>query len=243
MLKYQLFTLRDCRVNTTFVSHQYHQVIIALSGGELIYFELNPATGGLVEIEKKELHEDAACLDVAPVPAGRQRCRCGLCIIGAMTSSVACASARLCSTICSWCAYQRQIRPAWVLCSALLATGTANRLPCVKRAAYGNQKSLRRRFLAVGSYDSTVRILNLDPEDCLKVLALQVRQGIRTRAQLVTARPAPCNHHKSVQEHDSGLLTDALPGNEGMCTAASAATLKLCQLLHGADACMYFVLL
>jgi splicing factor 3B subunit 3 len=32
----------------------------------------------------------------------------------------------------------------------------------------------RCRFLAVGLYDSTVRILGLDPEDGLKGLALQV---------------------------------------------------------------------
>eukprot|EP00983_Pelagomonas_calceolata_P113194 1159960-Pelagomonas_calceolata.AAC.2 len=32
----------------------------------------------------------------------------------------------------------------------------------------------RCRFLAVGCYDSTVRVLGLDPEDGLKGLALQV---------------------------------------------------------------------
>jgi splicing factor 3B subunit 3 len=50
------------------------QVVIALSGGELIYFELSP-TGQLMEVEKKELAGDVVCLDIAPVPEGRQRSR------------------------------------------------------------------------------------------------------------------------------------------------------------------------
>ena len=50
------------------------QAVIALSGGELIYFELG-AAGQLLEVEKKDLAGDVACLDVAPVPEGRQRSR------------------------------------------------------------------------------------------------------------------------------------------------------------------------
>ena len=50
------------------------QVVIALSGGELIYFELS-VNGQLLEVEKKDLAGDVACLDIAPVPEGRQRSR------------------------------------------------------------------------------------------------------------------------------------------------------------------------
>ncbi|KAG6550838.1 hypothetical protein Mapa_007634 [Marchantia paleacea] len=78
------------------------QVVIALSGGELIYFEMD-MTGQLMEIEKREMSGDVACLDIAPVPEGRQR----------------------------------------------------------------------SRFLAVGSYDSTIRILSLDPDDCMQILSMQ----------------------------------------------------------------------
>ncbi|CAN4090131.1 unnamed protein product [Withania somnifera] len=78
------------------------QVVIALSGGELIYFEVD-MTGQLMEVEKHEMSGDVACLDIAPVPEGRQR----------------------------------------------------------------------SRFLAVGSYDNTIRILSLDPDDCMQVLSLQ----------------------------------------------------------------------
>eukprot|EP00897_Mesotaenium_endlicherianum_P002524 jgi/Mesen1/229/ME1141729C07661 len=84
------------------VGHNRMQVVIALSGGELIYFEMD-VTGQLMEVEKAEMAGDVACLDIAPVPEGRQR----------------------------------------------------------------------SRFLAVGSYDSTVRILSLDPDDCLQVLSRQ----------------------------------------------------------------------
>lgn len=78
------------------------QVVIALSGGELIYFEVD-ITGQLMEVEKHEMSGDVACLDIAPVPEGRQR----------------------------------------------------------------------SRFLAVGSYDNTIRILSLDPDDCMQILSLQ----------------------------------------------------------------------
>ncbi|KAK7310260.1 hypothetical protein RJT34_07662 [Clitoria ternatea] len=77
------------------------QVVIALSGGELIYFEVD-VTGQLMEVEKHEMSGDVACLDIAPVPEGRQR----------------------------------------------------------------------SRFLAVGSYDKTIRILSLDPDDCMQALSL-----------------------------------------------------------------------
>ena len=50
------------------------QVVIALSGGECIYFEQD-TMGQLVETEKKEMSGDVASLDVGPVPEGRQRSR------------------------------------------------------------------------------------------------------------------------------------------------------------------------
>nr|XP_010937208.1 spliceosome-associated protein 130 A [Elaeis guineensis] len=78
------------------------QVVIALSGGELIYFGLD-MTGRLMEMEKHEMSGDVACLDIAPVPEGRQR----------------------------------------------------------------------SRFLAVGSYDNTIRILSLDTDDRMQILSVQ----------------------------------------------------------------------
>ncbi len=78
------------------------QVVLALSGGDVVYFELD-ALGNLAEVSKRETGGDVACLDVPPVPEGR----------------------------------------------------------------------LRARFLALGAYDSTVRVLSLDPDDCLNVLAVQ----------------------------------------------------------------------
>ncbi|KAL2923338.1 hypothetical protein RDABS01_014829 [Bienertia sinuspersici] len=86
----------------TKVGYNRLQAVIALSGGELIYFEVD-MTGQLMEVEKHEMPGDVACLDIAPVPEGRRR----------------------------------------------------------------------SRFLAVGSYDNTIRILSLDPDDCFQVLSLQ----------------------------------------------------------------------
>jgi len=50
------------------------QVVIALNGGELIYFEVD-VTGQLMEVERNEMSGDVACLDIAPVPKGRLRSR------------------------------------------------------------------------------------------------------------------------------------------------------------------------
>ncbi|KAF3322313.1 splicing factor 3B subunit 3-like protein [Carex littledalei] len=78
------------------------QVVIALSGGELIYFDMD-MMGQLMEADKHEMPGDVACLAIAPVPEGRRR----------------------------------------------------------------------SRFLAVGSYDNTIRILSLDPDDGMQVLSVQ----------------------------------------------------------------------
>jgi splicing factor 3B subunit 3 len=78
------------------------QVVIALTGGELLYFELD-ITGSLVEVGRKDMGRDIACIDIAPIPEGR----------------------------------------------------------------------LRARFLAVGDYENTVRVLSLDPEDVFSSLAVQ----------------------------------------------------------------------
>ncbi|XP_069937976.1 splicing factor 3B subunit 3 [Cherax quadricarinatus] len=79
------------------------QVIIALTGGEIVYFEMDP-TGQLNEYtERKEMKSDVICMGVGRVPAGEQR----------------------------------------------------------------------SRFLAVGLSDNTVRIISLDPNDCLTVRGMQ----------------------------------------------------------------------
>lgn len=86
-------------------------MVIALSGGELLYFELD-AMGQLAQTDKKEMGGDVAALDVGPVPPGRQR----------------------------------------------------------------------SRFLAVGSFDSTIRVLSLDPADTMKVLALKAPCSVQAFA-------------------------------------------------------------
>uniref|UniRef100_A0A7S0MU40 DNA damage-binding protein 1 n=1 Tax=Pyramimonas obovata TaxID=1411642 RepID=A0A7S0MU40_9CHLO len=84
------------------VASNHRQVVLALSGGELVYFEME-ITGQLVEVDKKEMSGEISCLDVSAVPEGRQRAK----------------------------------------------------------------------FLAVGCFDNTVRILSLDPDNCLAMLATQ----------------------------------------------------------------------
>ncbi|KAF4523972.1 hypothetical protein B566_EDAN013555 [Ephemera danica] len=89
-------TIVKCAVNM-------RQVVIALTGGELVYFVMDP-TGQLNEyIERKEMPSDVICMALASVPQGEQR----------------------------------------------------------------------SRFLAVGLADNTVRIISLDPSDCLSPLSMQ----------------------------------------------------------------------
>ena len=79
------------------------QVVIALTGGELVYFEMDPS-GQLNEYtERKEMSAEVVCMALGTVPSGEQRCR----------------------------------------------------------------------FLAVGLADNTVRIISLDPSDCLTPLSMQ----------------------------------------------------------------------
>ncbi|CAG0912665.1 unnamed protein product [Notodromas monacha] len=81
----------------------HKQVIIALTGGELVYFEMDP-TGQLNEYtERKELSANVVCMALGSVAPGEQR----------------------------------------------------------------------SRFLAVGLEDNTVRIISLDPNDCLSPLSMQ----------------------------------------------------------------------
>eukprot|EP00741_Cyanophora_paradoxa_P006525 tig00001024_g6316.t1 len=78
------------------------QVVIGLSGGDIIHFELDQA-GHLMEIAKKEMGQEVSAIDIAPIGPDRTR----------------------------------------------------------------------SRFLAVGTLDNSVRILSLDPEDHMTVLAMQ----------------------------------------------------------------------
>ena len=49
--------------------------MIALTGGELVYFEMDP-TGQLNEYtERKEMSSDVVCMALGRVPTGEQRCR------------------------------------------------------------------------------------------------------------------------------------------------------------------------
>ena len=49
------------------------QILIALVGGELIYFELDPLTGNLMEAGTRDVGADVCSLDVGAVPKGKSR--------------------------------------------------------------------------------------------------------------------------------------------------------------------------
>lgn len=49
------------------------QVIIALAGGEVIYFEVDPASGNLMEKATRDVGADVCCLDVGTIQTGRSR--------------------------------------------------------------------------------------------------------------------------------------------------------------------------
>lgn len=49
------------------------QILIALVGGELIYFEFDPMSGGLTEAATRDVGADVSSLDVGMVPKGKSR--------------------------------------------------------------------------------------------------------------------------------------------------------------------------
>ena len=49
------------------------QVIIALAGGEVIYFELDPMSGNLTEGPTRDMGADVCCLDVGTIAKGKSR--------------------------------------------------------------------------------------------------------------------------------------------------------------------------
>ena len=50
-----------------------HQVLIALAGGEVIYFELDSLSGNLLEQNNQGMPADVCCLDVGTIPKGSAR--------------------------------------------------------------------------------------------------------------------------------------------------------------------------
>ena len=51
------------------------QIVVALTGGEIVYFELDTksASGSIIDLQRKDMGNDVAALAIAPVPEGRQR--------------------------------------------------------------------------------------------------------------------------------------------------------------------------
>ena len=56
-----------------YASANESQVIVALAGGELIYFELDPMSGNLTESKKKDMGTDVCCIDVGMIQKGSSR--------------------------------------------------------------------------------------------------------------------------------------------------------------------------
>ena len=76
-----------------------------MTGGEVLYFELN-ALGQLAETERKDMAGDVACLDIGPIPEGRQRAR--FLVVGSYDS-----------TVCS--DFLAASAPVWAPCSDMFA--------------------------------------------------------------------------------------------------------------------------
>jgi splicing factor 3B subunit 3 len=56
-----------------YASANESQVLIALAGGEVIYFELDPVSGNLTEAATRDMGADVCCLDVGTLQPGRSR--------------------------------------------------------------------------------------------------------------------------------------------------------------------------
>lgn len=64
------------------------QVLIALAGGEVIYFELDALSGNLTESATRSMRADVCCLDVGVVPSGSGAARSLFCAVGCRDSTV-----------------------------------------------------------------------------------------------------------------------------------------------------------
>lgn len=51
------------------------QVAIYIEGGQIVYFELDDATGSLNESHTQFYEVDVRCMDIGSVPEGRKRCK------------------------------------------------------------------------------------------------------------------------------------------------------------------------
>jgi len=67
-------------------SANHTQVMIALAGGEVIYFELDSQNGKLAEGPKRRMKADVCCLDVGVVETGRERSL--FCAVGCRDSTI-----------------------------------------------------------------------------------------------------------------------------------------------------------
>ncbi|KAI8491080.1 Splicing factor 3B subunit 3 [Branchiostoma belcheri] len=167
-------TIVKCAVNQ-------RQVVIALTGGELVYFEMDP-TGQLNEYtERKEMSAEVICMALANVPTGQ---------LNEYTERKEMSAEVICMALANVPTGQlneyteRKEMSAEVICMALanVPTGQLNEYTerkemsaeviCMALAnvPVGEQ---RCRFLAVGLADDTVRIISLDPADCLQPLSMQ----------------------------------------------------------------------
>jgi splicing factor 3B subunit 3 len=100
----QIRRIKEWSTSKTIVAVGFNpmQVVVALRGGELVYFQMDMMANQLIETAKREMASEVACLDIAPLPDGRQR----------------------------------------------------------------------SGFVAVGSHDSTIRLLSLNPDDCMHLLSV-----------------------------------------------------------------------
>ena len=127
------------RKQITSVSCNDRQVVAALTGYELVYFELDE-TGQLLEQEKKDMAGEISSVCIAPVPEGK----------------------------------------------------------------------LRSKFLAIGGYDATIRILSLDPQDCLGPLAVQAVAAVPSSMLFVNVSTSDLDEESGALYLQAGLANGIL---------------------------------
>ncbi|KAI7862693.1 CPSF A subunit region-domain-containing protein [Spinellus fusiger] len=116
------------------------QIVIALSGGEIVYFELDNQGQLNEHHERKQMSSNVTSLAMGDVPEGRQRAR----------------------------------------------------------------------YLAVGCDDQTVRVLGLDPSDCLESVSMQAVQGVPSSLCIVEMLDTGIEHGHGTQYLNIGLSNGVL---------------------------------
>lgn len=174
------------------------QVIIALAGGEVIYFEVDPVSGNLTESATRDMGADVCCLDVGTIATGKSRSL--FATVGCRDMTVRVVSLEPGSLLAQRSSTALKARPHSV---ALQLTGSSGNRP--------SSSEVSSSSASAGAGD-TVLTVGLDDGSSLRVSVDSVTGGIGTNPtrRFLGARPVSVSRI-SLESSSSTLLLSSRP--------------------------------